>query len=94
MNSSWMVLLIALIVILLLSVIWNIYYIYNNKKNGMNCNEIVLMMKARISKDDLHTTCSIVLPNTDHDIAEALQYVRPSKYAGNLLENLYEQTRV
>ena len=101
MNSNTLILIIVFLIIALLSCIWYAFYTsYSNryKANFQNNNakniKFLSVVKPDISLSNFSTECPIVLPNTDDDIAQALKYIKPFSKAGELLENLYGQTRV
>lgn len=84
-----------------LSVAWYVFYTnYLKKQNNMhitNKNErttILELVKFDINLKKASISCQIGLPNTDDNIADALPYIKKSDFASDLLEKLYEHTRI
>lgn len=107
MNSNMSILIIVFAIIALLSIVWNVIFtFYSNKRgitrsnkanvenNNTKSNKLLSAIKPDISWSDFSAVCPILLPNTDEDIAEALKHIEPSSCAKELLESLYEQTRI
>lgn len=104
-NSNSLIFITVLAIIVFLSIVWKTFYMnYLNKigfdiqkrsgtKNDFNGRSRLLST----IKPDLSCSksiCPIGLPNTDDDIIDALEYIKPANYAGNLLRNIYEQTGI
>ncbi len=89
----------VMFLIFVLSIVW--YFVYTkylkrHDKDIVHANSVEFLKALMPDLSLVHSDaeCSVVLPNTDVDIAEALQFIEPSGFAGKLLESLYEQTRI
>lgn len=96
MNSSLEIFISAMVVLVVLGVIWGIFLInYLGRNNIKKENHKILSrIKPDLSVNGFADVCPAELPNTDDDIADALKYIKPTDFANDLLENLYEQTGV
>ncbi len=99
MSYNMIVFLIALAIIFILSIVWYIMYTGHLKNNcytngTVEGSRLFDAMQGNGGMSNVVSECPIGLPNTDDDVADALEYVEPSKLAGGLLERLYEQGRV
>lgn len=80
------------------SLIWNRFFMSYLKKSGINKSnrgtagkEMVLnLLKPAIFLKSLSVMCSILLINSDDNISDALNYIKPAKCLDNLLEKINE----
>lgn len=99
MSSNLIILSLVFTIIILLSIVWNVFYLSHIKKDKIiNKKNIVIEVFQKMNicglLPSINATCPVLLSNTDDDISEALIYVKPSQDARTLLESLYEQRRV
>ncbi len=102
MNSNLEIFVSVLVIISLLSLFWYIFFTSYLKKKDMSNNgydnsrekKLLRVITSGLRCEDIRMDCPLGLPNTDDDISEALNYIQPSTYAGNLLEKMYEQTGI
>lgn len=102
MSSNFEVFVSILVIISLLSFFWYIFFTsYLKKKSRSNTvydnnreKKLLRVIRPGFYCGNLMIECPLRLPNTDDDISEALNYIRPSKYAGDLLEKMYEQAGI
>lgn len=102
MNSNFEVFVYVLVIISLLSLFWHIFFTSYLKKKGMSNDgydnsrekKLLRVINPGLCSTNFEFECSLELPNTDDDISEALNYIEPSKYAGDLLEKMYEQAGI
>lgn len=95
--SIW-VPIIAGVVIAVLSIIWNLYFSAYLKKqqiaesNSDNREPLSLLSRIRpvIVPCCTCIVCAILLGNSDDEVSQALNYIKPSKYAKNILEKVNE----
>ena len=90
-------------ILVLASVAWNRYYMsYLSRREGGGAGEnahqerrqaVLSAINAGGGKGYVAVTSSMLMNNTDSDVSEALQYVRPTKCVYNLLEMLYDEQR-
>lgn len=89
--------------LVLVSAIWNRYYMsyLARLRNGdaetnthrVRGNAVLSVLHFGSGKKYTVATSKVLLSNTDHDVSEALKYVRPTKHIHNLLERLYSEQR-
>lgn len=104
MNSNLILFFSAVDTLILLSIIWYFFYINYLQKNGYEkfkkksninrTNKISMVIEPDLCVSGFEDICPIELPNTDDDVTDALKYIESANFAHDLLENLYEQTRV
>ncbi len=101
LNSNIFIFIIVAIIMFVLSVAWYVFYAnYLKKQNNMHItskNErttVLELVKFDPNWEEIPASCQIELPNSDDNIADALPYIKKSDFASELLENLYERTRI
>lgn len=100
MYSIW-VPIVAGIIIIVLSVAWNLYFTsylkkgqHATKKTQVGGIYGVLEKVKPITVMCLCIVCPILLANSDDKVADALNHIKPSKHIDNILENINEQARI
>lgn len=90
-------------ILAVLSIGWNHFFMAYLKKNqagrpgGRTTEEsekVLRLLRPSSCLKNFIITCPVLLNNSDDEISAALDYVRPSRYAGQLLEKLNEQAGV
>lgn len=85
------------IVLALVSVAWNRYFMSYLRKNGNTVDEkrnsVFSVIRSGIMKKHLLAMNAVLLHNTDDDISQALEYIRPTEHINNLLEMLNNEQR-
>lgn len=101
MTYSIWVPIIAGAVIIVLSAIWGLYFIAYLKKqqkteNKSGDTEVAFLTRLRpvIVRCCTCIVCAIFLGNSDDEVSEALNYIKPSKHVKNIWEKANEQTGI
>lgn len=101
LNSNIFIVVILAIIMSVLSIAWYVFYtnylkkhenMYVNSKNERT--DVLKLVKFDTKCKKTPASCQIELPNTDDNIADILQYIKKSDFTSELLENLYELTRI
>ncbi len=92
----------VVVILIIASLVWNCVFISylkkgeNNKSKhgGVEKKTILNLVKPAICLGNFLVMCSILLSNTDDEISDTLDYIRPSKCINNLLEKINEQAGI
>lgn len=103
MNYNIGIAIVVFVSLILAGTIWNRYYMsylarIRNGDAGTNTRRtqgksVLSVLHSGSGKGYTVATGEVLLNNTDYDISEALEYVRPTKHIHNLLERLYSEQR-
>lgn len=89
----------TIIILSVVSLIWDRVYVPHSKEEEViksnhgttGKGEILNLLKPSVLLETLSVMCSILLCNTDDNISDALNHIRPSKCLNNLSEKINEQ---
>ena len=101
MNYNIWIAICVVVILIIASLVWNRFFIFYLKKSENNTKYKVMKRKAilnvvkpTICLGNFCVMCLILLSNTDDEISDTLDYIKPSKCINNLLEKINEQTRI
>lgn len=102
MNYSLLTAICVVVILIITSLVWNRVFmsylrkseINKSKHGGVEKKTILNLIKPTACLGGFIIMCSILLSNTDDEVADALDYIRPSKRLNNLLEKINEQAGI
>lgn len=92
----------VVVILIIASLVWNRVFVSYLKKSEVNKSKyrgvekktILNLIKPTVCLGSFFVMCSILLSNTDDEVSDALDYIRPSKSLNNLLEKINEQAGI
>lgn len=87
--SIWVPIVVG-IAIVVASKIWDVYFdTYLNRQKELETSLLSVLRPVIVPCCSI-IGCAILLSNSDDEVAQSLNYIKPSKYAENILEKIYE----
>ncbi len=92
----------VVVILIIASLVWNRFFVSYLKKSENNKSKHKVMEKKAVLNlvnpticlGNFCVMCLILLSNTDDEISDTLDYIKPSKCINNLLEKINEQARI